>query len=103
MEKGELITHCKYYKGETKSPYNDLLKKVFWKCERVYVESASSSNYFHNMYKKEVEEYIQKHKDENSSLTSEETSIEAKAIRIFIKDMFKNWRPKEAEELLCQY
>lgn len=39
MNKQDLIGHCRYYKGQDKSPFNHPAIDWFWDMERIYVVS----------------------------------------------------------------
>jgi hypothetical protein len=51
MTEKELISFCKYYKGEKECPFTDQIKSTFWFYERVWVNDELNCP-------KAVEEYI---------------------------------------------
>ncbi len=38
-----LLSQCRYYKGESKCPYNDVQRAFFWRVESLYVEAYSNA------------------------------------------------------------
>lgn len=36
--KEELLTSCRYYKGEKKNPYEDAIKSMFWEYEKKWLD-----------------------------------------------------------------
>ena len=103
MERDELLSFCKYYKGELESPYErDSVEGLFWFLERMYVDNAIRSEGFRPGWIHEAENYIVLHPDECNILTDNNVSIETKAIIIYIEIMLCKWKPYEVN-LIFKY
>ena len=103
MEREELFSFCKYYKGELESPYErDSVEGLFWFLERMYVDNSIRSDGFRLDWIQYAENYIVAHPNERNILTDNNVNIETKAIILYIEIMLTKWKPYEVD-LIFKY
>ena len=103
MEQEELLSFCKYYKGEVASPYErDSVEGLFWFLEQMYVGNAIDIEEFRLGWIQYAENYIATHPNVCNVLTDNNVSVEAKAIILYIEEMLGKWRPYEVD-LIFKY
>lgn len=96
MKREDAIALCRYYKGESETPFEKLSNEsFFWDCEKQYVENVVHSDAFRKEWEDDAEYYMHTHPNEKNALTSKDISIETKGIILYIESMLMKWRPYE--------
>ena len=99
MTDQEKLSLCKYYKGESKSLYEQgSVPDMFWSLERQYYFSKQD----YDLYNNRAKQYIKENKDVENFLTSN-APIEQKGFVLFAEDMIMKWDPYANLDIIFKY
>ncbi len=102
MTREELISYCKYYKGEKKCPFEGNTDEgFFWFIESKYVRNAvlKGIDDYCKYRERRAENYIYAHPDERNIYTDKSVSIHTKGIATYIEDMSAKWIPMQRNKI----